>query len=393
VNRQTNKFHRDLRHPTKKEMNMNNTHTKLETLYHQGKTGAIVQWDIWTEGADICTEYGQIGGKMQNARKTATPKNVGRANATSADEQAILEATAMHKKRLDGKYSLTIEDAKKEVFLPMLAGDFEKRKDKVTYPVDVQPKLDGVRCLAYWDGDSVKLMSRGGKQWECCQHIIDELEEVLPKGMVLDGELYIHGKTFQEITKLVKKLRPESVEIDYYIYDIPKVNNEDAGEWKDRRLLLEDIHLHISKHLVITDTETVDNEQEVYKLQSEYLEEGYEGAIVREKDGEYKFGYRSNKLLKVKNFMDEEYEIVNYTTGVGRFDGCIIWICQTNKGILGDETYFKVVPQGTMEERQEAYQNADEHIGDYLKVKFFELTDDNIPRFPVGLGIRPLEDM
>ena len=64
---------------------MNSMITKLETLYHQGKTGAIVQWDIWTEGADICTEYGQIGGKMQTARKTATPKNVGRANATTVD--------------------------------------------------------------------------------------------------------------------------------------------------------------------------------------------------------------------------------------------------------------------------------------------------------------------
>ena len=167
MNRQTNKFHRDLRHPTLKEMKMNNTTTLYmhETLYHKSKTDAIVQWDIWTEGAVICTKYGQIGGKMQTARKTATPKNVGRANATTAEEQAILEAKAMHKKRLDAKYSLTIEDAKKEVFLPMLAGSFDKRKDKVVYPVDVQPKLDGVRCLAYWDGDSVKLMSRGGKQW------------------------------------------------------------------------------------------------------------------------------------------------------------------------------------------------------------------------------------
>ena len=161
MNRQTNKFHCDLRHPTLKEMKMNNTHTKLETLYHKSKTGAIVQWNIWTEGADIVTKYGQIGGKMHTARKTATPKNVGRANATTADEQAILEAKAKHKKRLDGKYSLTIEDSNKEVFLPMLASDFEKRKDKVTYPVDVQPKLDGVRGLAYWEGGSVKLMSRG----------------------------------------------------------------------------------------------------------------------------------------------------------------------------------------------------------------------------------------
>ena len=65
--------------------------------------------------------------------------------------------------------------------------------------------------------------------------------------------------------------------------------------------------------------------------------------------------------------------------------------CETE---LGDR--FKVVQQGTMEERQMAYYNArkdGEGIGDMLKVKFFELTDDGIPRFPVGLGIRPLEDM
>ena len=394
MNRQTNKFHRDLRHPTLKEMKINNTHTKLETLYHQGKTGAIVQWDIWTEGADICTEYGQIGGKMQTARKTATPKNVGRANATTADEQAIIEATAMHKKRLDGKYSLTIEDAKKEVFLPMLAASFDKRKDKVTYPVDVQPKLDGVRCLAYWDGDSVKLMSRGGKQWNCCQHIIDELETVLPKDWVLDGELYIHGSTFQEITKLVKKLRPESVNVEFHVYDVPRAGYEQTelggSTWSNRKISVEliDEFVENCKSVVTVESHYATGEYDVYKLQSQFLEDGYEGAIVREFDGEYKFGYRSNKLLKVKNFMDEEYKIVGFTTGVGRFDGCIVWMCETEDG-----HEFKVVPQGTMEERKATYDTADKHIGELLKVKYFELTDDGIPRFPVGIGIRLLEDM
>ena len=395
MNRQTNKFHRDLKHSTLKEMKMKieitENMTKLETLYHQGKTGAIVQWDIWTEDADICTEYGQIGGKMQTSRKTATPKNVGRANATSANEQAVLEAKAMHKKRLDGKYSLTIEDAKKEVFLPMLAASFDKRKDKVTYPVDVQPKLDGVRCLAYWDGGSVKLMSRGGKQWNCCDHIIEELETVLPKDWVLDGELYIHGKTFQEITKLVKKLRPESVNVQFHVYDVPRTDEDNRGEWDEHRIeaLADFRDASIDcKSVVVVETHQANSEDEVYKLQSEYLEDGYEGAIVRERDGEYKFGYRSNKLLKVKNFMDEEYKITDFTTGVGRFEGSIVWICETKKG-----QPFKVVPQGTMEERQETYQNADKHIGELLKVKYFELTDDGIPRFPVGLGIRLTEDM
>ncbi len=390
MNRQTNKFHCDLRHRTLKEMReMNRTITKLETLYHKSKTNAIVQWDIWTEGADIVTEYGQIGGKMQVARKTAIGKNIGKINETSPEEQAVLEATAMHKKRLDGKYSLTIEECKKEVFLPMLAGSFDKRKDKVTYPVDVQPKLDGVRCLAYWDDDSVKLMSRGGKQWECCQHIIDELEQVLPKGWILDGELYIHGSTFQEITKLVKKLRPESVNVQFHVYDIPRIMDFNDA-WEERQRNLDDfqVYCELCKSVKVVRTDFAAYEEDVYELQSEYLEEGYEGAIVREWDGEYKFGYRSNKLLKVKNFTDEEYEIVGFTTGVGRFDGCIVWICETEDG-----HEFKVVPQGTMEERQEAYQNADKNVGKLLKVKFFELTDDGIPRFPVGIGIRLTEDM
>jgi len=262
----------------------------------------------------------------------------------------------------------------------------------VTYPVDVQPKLDGVRCLAYWDGDSVKLMSRGGKPWENCEHIVDELEMVMPKGWVLDGELYIHGSTFQEITKLVKKKRQASVNVQYHVYDIPRVDGEDAGTWNERFIELQIFYgvLYENKcsTIDIVSSYTAQNESEVYKLQSDFLEEGYEGAIVREMHGEYRFGYRSRSLLKVKNFMDNEYEIINFTTGVGKFDGCIVWVCVTENG-----QEFKVVPQGTMEERKDAYTSASKHIGQLLKVKYFELTDDGIPRFPVGLGIRLAEDM
>ena len=367
---------------------------QFSTLYHTGKSGAIYSWNIWTEDADIVTEYGQIDGKMQIARKTATAKNVGRSNETSPKEQAVLEATAMHKFKLDRKYSETIEGAQKELFLPMLATSFDKRLNKVTYPLDVQPKLDGVRCMAYWgdEGDSVHLMSRNGKSWNFCEHIQRELEKILPKDSVLDGELYIHGATFQEITKLVKKSRKESVTVGYHVYDIPKWKGE-TGDWSERFEILSEelwglLNNKNCKSVVSVTTYEANNEDEVYKLQSQFLEDGYEGAIVREMDGEYRFGYRSRSLLKVKNFMDEEYKIVDFTTGVGKFEGCIVWICVTDDG-----QEFKVVPQGTMEERQELYDNANKHIGEMLKVKFFELTDDDIPRFPVGLGIRPLEDM
>jgi DNA ligase 1 len=372
---------------------MTKTTTQLPTLYHQSKSGAIVQWNIWTEGADIVREYGQMGGKMQIARTTATGKNIGRSNETSPEEQALLEAKAKHKKRLDMKYSLSVRSAKKEVFLPMLASSFDKRKDKVSYPVDVQPKLDGVRCLAYWDNDgSVKLMSRGGKPWECCEHITRQLELVLPKDWILDGELYIHGATFQEITKLVKKIRPESVNVEYHVYDIPRCEGGKIGDWENRKVYLNELYEMLYENkctgIIPVDSFLAEDEADVYMWQSSFLEDGFEGAIVREFDGEYRMGHRSNKLLKVKNFMDNEYKIVDYTTGVGKFDGCCIWICETEKG-----QSFKVVPQGTFEERQETYDNAKRHIGRLLKVKYFELTDDGIPRFPVGLGVRLEEDM
>ena len=367
----------------------------MEKLYHQTKNGTMHQWTIWTEGADIVTEYGQIDGKMQVARKTAIGKNIGKSNETTPEEQAVLEATAMHKNRLDRKYRRTIEEAEKEVFLPMLAGSFDKRKNKVDYPVDVQPKLDGCRCMAYWNGGKVELISRNGKQWENCDHIIRDLENCLPHDWVLDGELYIHGKSFQEITKLVKKWRPESEEVMFHVYDIPRTGNrseENLSDWDGRMLELEKFYgmLYEGKSTSVTTVTTyqADTEEVVYELQSQFLEDGYEGAIVREYDGMYRFGHRSNKLLKVKNFMDDEYEIIGYTTGVGKFEGCIVWICTTEDG-----TEFKVVPQGTMEERKELYEQAEQYIGELLKVKFFELTDDNVPRFPVGLGFRLAQDV
>jgi ATP-dependent DNA ligase len=183
------------------------------------------------------------------------------------------------------------------------------------------------------------------------------------------------------------------------VYDIPRTDDGEIGGWENRREYLNELY----EMLVLYENKCTGiipvllfgakDEEDVYKLQSQFLEEGYEGAIVREMDGEYRFGYRSNKLLKVKNFCDEEYEIVGFTTGVGRFEGCIIWICVTEDGICIDSHEFKVVPQGTMEERKAMYDEAEDHIGEFLKVKFFELTDDGIPRFPVGLGIRLMEDM
>ena len=138
---------------------------RFDTLYHKGKGGKLYEWTIWTEGDTILTEHGIVDGKMQTSEKKAEAKNVGKSNQTTPEEQAQNEAVSIHKKKLDLKYATSPEEAEQTVFLPMLAQCFEKRKKKLKYPVDAQPKLDGVRCLASWEDEEVVLTSRGGKRY------------------------------------------------------------------------------------------------------------------------------------------------------------------------------------------------------------------------------------
>ena len=108
--------------------------------------------------------------------------------------------------------------------------------------------------------------------------------------------------------------------------------------------------------------------------------------MVRNLKGAYRIGKRSADLQKVKTFLDGEYRIVDYLEGTGNEAGCVIWVCETLEG-----RQFRVRPRGTQEERKLLFQNGDEYIGKMLTVRYQELTDDGVPRFPVGIAIRDYE--
>lgn len=366
----------------------------LITLYHQGKAGGIYSWRVWTEGADIVTEYGLVDGEKQFARKTATPKNVGRSNATTAEEQALVEAKAMWQFKRDRKYAESIADAQAELIRPMLASDFEKRKGKnVTYPVLVQPKLDGVRALAFWNGDYLEMISRSGKSWRdlgTVEHIAAALEAFMPPNVLLDGEVYAHGETFQQTTRLVKKYRPgESERLRLHVYDIIDRNALDMpfSERFARFAWLEG-SLSADSPIETVRTAEANSEQEVYEAQRRFVDEGFEGAMARLPGGRYQYGARSFDLLKVKSFLDSEFEIVGHKGGVGKFADAVIWVCR-----LPDGKTFDVSSKGTMEERRAWFSEGEKYYGQMLKVSYFEVSEDGVPRFPVGEGIRAVEDM
>lgn len=342
-------------------------------LYQKTKTGATNQWRVYTIGAILYTEFGQVGGKLQTTSGTpCIATNVGRSNERNLEQQAIFEAEAMVKKQLRLKYSETIEEANEVRIQPMLALD--GHKIKFTFPVKVQRKFDGFRMMKLKD---LTLLSRGNKTYDV-KHIKEELKQI-PFDMT-DGELYIHGLPLQKISSLVRKPQLGSEKLEYHIYDIPC-----DKPWREREKMLQSIKS--TEHIKVVETYIANNMEELVKFHDQFIEEGYEGAIIRIEDGLYELGKRSSSLLKWKAFEDAEFKIVSIGVGTGKYSECPIFKCKND---INDKT-FDVVPIGNMEAKKEMLDNS--NIGKLLTVKFLGRSNDGIPKIAVGKTIRLEEDM
>ena len=360
------------------------------------------QWRVWPDGADIVTEYGTVGGQLQTSRKTCVAKNAGKANATTPEQQAVAEAAALHKYKLDRKYSLTMAEAAKTLPLPMAAKDYHKKqKDgsykltsqgkQVEWPVDIQPKLDGGRILAKWEGNDVVFLSRSGKQIYDLPHIKKEVESWLPKDWIVDGECYIHGVPLQTLMSLMKKYKKGSENLNFCIFDVP-VGEAELQVWDLRR---HDLYrqgvVRPSDHVKIVPCFQVSSHDEAILRQGKFIGAGYEGAIIRVGEGVYEWGYRSGDLLKLKQFLDEEFKVVGINEGRGKMLGCAIFVCENNNG---DGQTFEAVPKTTQEMKGLLWQARESLIGSKVTIRFQQRSNDGLPSGnPIAVAFRPPEDL
>lgn len=371
---------------------------KFPQLSASSSTGKTKVWSIKVIDRSgvgvIVTKHGYEDGKMvENERLVTVGKNIGKSNETTPVEQAVKEAQSDWNKKHDAGYRPEEDIAmggaggpSHAAFtppLPMLALDYHKRGKDITFPAYAQRKLDGVRCLAI---SGKGLYSRLGKKFPHLENILKEID-TLPADTILDGELYSDTLTFQEIVGLVKKetLLPKDLtkmeQIFLWVYDTIR-----DGTYTDRKKWLDTLFEKKFKHLRQLPTDECKTKEDIPSLHAKYVEEGYEGLMLRNKAGPYKIGHRSKDLQKYKEFQDDEFEVIGFTEGDGVEKGCVIWTCQTKKG-----TSFSVRPRGTHEERQELFRKAKTFVGKNLTVRFQELTDDGIPRFPVGIAFRDYE--
>jgi DNA ligase-1 len=362
---------------------------KLETIYKKTKTGATQEWTIEVVGNKYRTHSGQVGGAITTNEWTICyGKNIGRANETTDKEQTMAEAVAKRTKKLESGYFENIKHINKtQYFEPMLAAKWEDCKDKVTYPIYSQAKLDGIRCIVTKDG----MFSRNGKPILSAQHIMYSLWHVfvMNPDLILDGELYADkfANDFNKIVSLVKKTKPTKEDlieseksIEYHIYDLPSSDNNFVKRMYDLGILFETFS-QVGKYCRIVQTYKVDNADMVEELYGGYVEQGYEGQILRI-DGKYE-NKRSKNLLKHKSFVDDEYTILDIVEGEGNRTG--------TAGYMVFETIdgkpFKSNVKGTWDETAEMLKSKKKLIGKQATIKYFNLTPDGIPRFPYVINI------
>jgi DNA ligase 1 len=356
---------------------------KLNTIYKRDVGGSVRTWYAELGEGTLEGHWRTVSGlldgeKIASEWKWAEPKS-----QFNAEEQAIFEAnSAMTKKlKVDYRESLDkIDEKRHSLIKPMLAHTYVGWEG----PCFVQPKLDGMRCIANEDG----VWSRLNRRIVAVPHIEARLESFFSKfpNIVLDGELYNHdlNDDFNTIMSLVKRinLSMEDLErserlIQYWVFDMFDQEKPSLSFLKRWEFLYKELFSSIADAIVATPTKKIQTEEELNINFIELLEEGYEGQMIR-----YNTKYeqkRTSVLLKRKEYVDEEFELIDIEEGQGNWAG----YAKIAKCSMPDGRLFGAGISGTQEFNERLLREKNKYKA--VTIKYFQLTPDGVPRFPIAI--------
>lgn len=346
-------------------------------LYKNNRFWKISVHKISQEKSTIHTEYGQINGKITKTSPTIIQKSIG--DKTAYERAIALAKTKWQNKITTDGYKQHSNNNQNFQFHPMKPTEWEKYSNKIHYPAYLQPKLDGVRMFAYYNG-KLQMLSRQNKPISNIKHIEQQLEKIFKNypDIVLDGELLISGPYQQKELRgiLSKKYLDDSNQnkiskITYNIFDLIEKNNLDAT-FQSRWALAEKITNEYND-INLVPTYIINNKKDVNTLFNQMIEKGYEGAIIRNMDSIYRMGKQSQNTQKIKLYFMDEFEIINYHEGTGSNKGTVIWEV---KCLKNPDRSFRVRPMGSRESKKLLFKDAEQFIGKKLEVYFYEKNED-----------------
>ena len=367
------------------------------------------EWHDDVKGYTIQRSYGQVQGKTTLSPLIVVDRTKQKRNW---QEQYTLQFNSEVKKFLDKGYK-EVEKHPNEyteeelhelygsvttnqygVIKPMLAKQESKltnRKilDKLWL---ISRKLDGVRCLMYWDGETVRTASRGGENYDpATSHLRENklLVEFFKKNptVILDGELYRHGKNLQTISGAAR-MEKNAYDCDwlqYWVYDCYDTAKPEMAA-AQRYMFLQDS----GDFIIMTNPEGCDDfdvcllaeietaeEDNIWELHDQYVEEGFEGCVIRNPDKPYKPNGRTNDMIKFKNYKSEDFKVIGYELG-RRGSEDMVFTCE-----LEDGRTFEAMPVGDRATKEEYVTNFESKYKDHLaECTYFNYSDEGIPTQP-----------
>lgn len=368
----------------------------------------------------------RISGQYKGKRTNQPDKIVDRGKVNrSMWDQVMLEAKHLVKEKLDKGYKEIEKDpdeyteqelstilgeivtSQNGVPKPMLA----KQADKVTNRKIFDKiwlasrKIDGLRASIYLGKDGVlHTQSRGAMNYDAAMSDILENKDLIKlfkevPGLILDGEAYHHGYTLQQLNSIARtqKTVKDYGVLQFYWYDIVDPNST----FDERFALMKDIRDEMNLifepernfkdgelRIQFVPQEEVIGWDNMMKLHNQYVSEGWEGLVVRDPDALYRPNGRTNDMVKIKCYKSEEFLITGYELGLrGNEDMVFLLITKEGKP-------FKAKPHGDKDQKDWYVKNFNEEcLNHYATVKYFYMSDDNIPLQPSVSSIRIEEDM
>ena len=264
-------------------------------------------------------------------------------------------------------------------FEVQLAQKFEEKRLKGRKEVAVEPKLDGIRCLAIVRKGSVTMLARSGKQITNFDETIGAQLLELGDG-AYDGE--IMGRDFTALMRQAYRKDHVNVRDTYFaLFDFLPLSEWDSKETalgcaERYRELRSRVIPGLKWIRVVPRSVVPPNWSSIKDLHDEYVAQGYEGAMVKDTTAPYRFG-RGTEVMKLKAFHDVDLEIEGFIEGTGKHEGKLGSVVVSYEGVE-----VQVGSGWSDELREVVWSDREAFLGRVIEVRYQEVTPDGSLRFP-----------
>ena len=353
----------------------------MTTLYKPNKQGSTQQWSIEVQGDSFICAYGQLGGKMQTQITKCEPKNIGRANETSPEQQAVLEMNALIAKKIKSGYSYD-SAAPTTVSLAMKVKSYQDQLNNVKFPCYSSAKLDGVNTIYRRSNGTLTIYSRGGEVYPSIPHLEPLVHNAMDllESAELNGELYIHNQHLQDIQSAVKKPNELSPLLSFCVFDIADSSLPFGARTSLMHTSWDTLDTTIKSTVSVIYSVLCHSHEDIEEHYNECINFGYEGTVIKNATALYQHNVRSSDMFKYKKVQSAEFLISDYNLDK---NGLPVFVMKCDAG------EFKAKPVGTKEFW--AKFNPTDYLGKYATIEYETLSKDGIPLKPIFISLRSMD--